>query len=139
MIELLDPHGVPSFHLRYLVEVWSVFGSGVPIFSPPSQLGKQLALVVEGELPIPVWVISPESIEEEPLRGPVGELVETLAYWLWQFRIDGAILGLILIGLSSIFWYGFFCSTRTPSWCGGNDSHRPYVVQLALIGNELLI
>ena len=61
------------------------------------------------------------------------------AYWLWQFRIDGAILGLILIGLSSIFWYGFFCSTRTPSWCGGNDSHRPYVVQLALIGNELLI
>lgn len=27
--------------------------------------------------------------------------------WLWQGRLDGAILGLILTGLSAIFWYGF--------------------------------
>lgn len=29
------------------------------------------------------------------------------AYWLWHSRMDGAVLGLILIGLSTIFWYGF--------------------------------
>ena len=29
------------------------------------------------------------------------------AYWLWNSRMDGAVLGLILIGLSAIFWYGF--------------------------------
>lgn len=29
------------------------------------------------------------------------------AYWLWNSRLDGAILELILLGLSAIFWYGF--------------------------------
>jgi hypothetical protein len=28
-------------------------------------------------------------------------------YWLWHSRMDGAVLGLILLGLSTIFWYGF--------------------------------
>ena len=83
--ERLDPHGAPSFHMGYLVEVWSLFGSGVPIYTPPSQLGKQFTLVVEGGLPIPVWLIGPESPNRE-LRGIVGELVEALAYWLWQFE-----------------------------------------------------
>lgn len=29
------------------------------------------------------------------------------AYWIWHLRIDGAVLELILLGLSAIFWYGF--------------------------------
>jgi hypothetical protein len=29
------------------------------------------------------------------------------AYWLWNSRRDGAVLALILLGLSTIFWYGF--------------------------------
>ena len=29
------------------------------------------------------------------------------AYWLWESRRDGAVLELILLGLSTIFWYGF--------------------------------
>lgn len=29
------------------------------------------------------------------------------AYWLWQSRLDGAVLELILLGLSAIFWYAF--------------------------------
>ena len=28
-------------------------------------------------------------------------------YWLWNSRKDGAVFGLILLGLSTIFWYGF--------------------------------
>lgn len=29
------------------------------------------------------------------------------AYWLWQARLDGAVLEIILLGLSAIFWYAF--------------------------------
>ena len=29
------------------------------------------------------------------------------AYWLRQSRLDGAVLEIILLGLSAIFWYGF--------------------------------
>jgi len=29
------------------------------------------------------------------------------AYWLWGGRADGAVLEMILLGLSAIFWYGF--------------------------------
>lgn len=29
------------------------------------------------------------------------------AYWLWNSRMDGAVLELILLGVSAIFWYGF--------------------------------
>ena len=28
-------------------------------------------------------------------------------YWLWNTRMDGAVLEVILLGLSAIFWYGF--------------------------------
>ncbi len=29
------------------------------------------------------------------------------AYWIWQARLDGAVLQIILLGLSAIFWYAF--------------------------------
>ena len=29
------------------------------------------------------------------------------AYWLWQGRRDGAMLLIVLLALSAIFWYGF--------------------------------
>src|SRR5574341_1771223 len=29
------------------------------------------------------------------------------AYWLWDGRLDGAILQIILLAVSAIFWYGF--------------------------------
>jgi hypothetical protein len=29
------------------------------------------------------------------------------AYWIWNARKDGAVLALILLGVSTIFWYGF--------------------------------
>lgn len=29
------------------------------------------------------------------------------AYWLLNLRLDGAVLQLILLGVSAIFWYGF--------------------------------
>jgi hypothetical protein len=85
VVEELDPHGIPSYHTGYLIEVWSCFGSGIPIYTPPSQLGKQIALVVEGELTIPVWVIGKDDLEGQ-LREIVAHTTEALAYWLWQFQ-----------------------------------------------------
>lgn len=29
------------------------------------------------------------------------------AYWTWSHRMDGPVLQLILLSISSIFWYGF--------------------------------
>ncbi len=29
------------------------------------------------------------------------------AYWVWNLRMDGAVLELILLGISIPFWYGF--------------------------------
>jgi hypothetical protein len=29
------------------------------------------------------------------------------AYWLWNFKMEGAVLALILLALSALFWYGF--------------------------------
>ena len=83
--EQLDPHGVPSFHAGRLVEVWSLSGSSIPICSPPSQLGRQLALVVEGELPLPVWVIGEDGLDGR-LREVMAHIIDALAYWLWQFQ-----------------------------------------------------
>lgn len=37
----------------------------------------------------------------------VSALKVLAAYWLWHARLDGAVLELILLGLSAIFWYGF--------------------------------
>lgn len=96
VIEELDPHGVPSFHAGYLIEVWACFGSGIPIYTPPSQLGKQVALVVEGELPIPVWVIGQGNLEGQ-LREIMAHTVEALAYWLWQFQ---SLLATALVGVA---------------------------------------
>jgi hypothetical protein len=29
------------------------------------------------------------------------------AYWIWNTRNDGAILAVIMMGVSTVFWYGF--------------------------------
>jgi len=51
------------------------------------------------------------SIDAFIIAGIVYVVVSALkimaAYWLWNARLDGAVLGLILVGLSGIFWYGF--------------------------------
>lgn len=52
------------------------------------------------------------------------------AYWIWQARLDGAILEIILLGLSAIFWYAF----QLPfGWLGGIIQ----IVLLALVWSSL--
>ena len=37
----------------------------------------------------------------------IGGLKLLAAHWVWNLRMDGAILELILLGISIPFWYGF--------------------------------
>jgi hypothetical protein len=50
-------------------------------------------------------------IETVILAGIIFSVISVLkllsAFWLWNFRLDGAVLELILLGISAIFWYGF--------------------------------
>jgi hypothetical protein len=50
-------------------------------------------------------------IEAVVITGLVFVVVSSLkflsAYWLWHARMDGAILQVILLSLSAIFWYTF--------------------------------
>ena len=47
------------------------------------------------------------SLFSTPWAGVVSGLKLLAAYWLWHARADGAVLALILLGLSAIFWYAF--------------------------------
>jgi hypothetical protein len=40
----------------------------------------------------------------------VSAFKDLAAYWLWTCRRDGAVLGLVLMWPSAIFWYGFALS-----------------------------
>ena len=80
-----DPHGVPAYESGYLMQVWSAFGRNVPICFPSKIYGNQPALVIEGSLPFPIWVTSPEQ-EEHSIRSLQVLLVDMVAYWIWQFE-----------------------------------------------------
>ena len=51
-------------------------------------------------------------------------------YWLWNSRLDGAVLQLILLGLSAIFWYGFALPY-------GPLLGLPQLILIALVWQEL--
>ena len=81
----LDPHGVPAFETGYLIEVWSAFGNDAPVSVPSALTARQPALVIEGKLPIPLWITGQERIDSR-LRWLQKDLVEMVAFWMWQFE-----------------------------------------------------
>jgi hypothetical protein len=52
------------------------------------------------------------------------------AYWIWNTRKDGAILALILLGVSTVFWHGFALPL-------GPTEGVPELVLVALTWNRL--
>lgn len=82
--EQFDVHGVLGPDGTHLAEVWSRYGNGIPIYHLPPSSGNQQALVVEGNLPAPVWVIGTEQADTR-LQNLLVTLVSTVAYWIWQF------------------------------------------------------
>ena len=65
---------------------------------------KELAAIVSEKL-------KEKGIDSLIVAGMLYVLVSGLkilaAYWIYNARMDGAILELILLGLSAILWYGF--------------------------------
>ena len=82
--EQLDPHGIPSSTRGRLAEVVSFYGKGLPLYVSRAELGTRSCLAVEGRLPIPVWVVGPPDLTGS-LYSFTAQLVETIAYWIWQF------------------------------------------------------
>jgi hypothetical protein len=56
----------------------------IPIYGILRTLGGQPLLLVEGGA-IPIWVRAPTSYAEPHLREPFLQMVDTIAYWIWQF------------------------------------------------------
>ena len=83
--ERFDFHGVLSPDRTRFTEVRSQYDDAIPIYYLPASSRNQPALVVEGELPVPVWVIGTEQTDER-LQGLLVTLVNAVAYWIWQFE-----------------------------------------------------
>ncbi len=85
IVEELDPHGIPTFERGHLIDVWSAFGNVAPVSVPLALSARQPALVIEGELPIPLWITGQERIDPR-LWWVQKDIVEMVAYWMWQFE-----------------------------------------------------
>jgi hypothetical protein len=80
---------IPTLHYAFIHHVLPTIG-GIRLLGGPFEgLGLE-ALIVVGV----VFVV-------------VSALKLFAAYWIWNARKDGAVLELILLGVSTIFWYGF--------------------------------
>lgn len=82
-----DFHGARSLD-GGTIEVTAKHDSGrIPIYFAPAYAGQRHALLVEGYA-IPVWVVA-EGLAKEvaPTDDLQLRLVETIAYWLWQFLV----------------------------------------------------
>jgi hypothetical protein len=80
-----DPHPVLNEGGTAVSHVIAQFGPHIPVYSDLGRAGRQAAIVVEG-LAIPVWVTGPwyrDSLARQQ-HSVYANLVETIAYWLWQ-------------------------------------------------------
>jgi hypothetical protein len=104
----MDRHQAPSYLPNRLVEVFRL-DEGVPIygsFSMPGTSDQDMALLVEGYA-IPMWVVVPRGREDTTYRVIYFQLVQMLAYWLWQFTagIEKYIGALATAGLQSVSFH----------------------------------
>jgi hypothetical protein len=90
VIKEFDRHAVPAFESGRLIEVVRIERNyDIPIYGSIelARMRQRFALVVE-DLPVHVWIIGPD-FEEEPEQHQLAQVylqvVDMIAYWLWQF------------------------------------------------------
>ncbi|MEO8285009.1 MAG: hypothetical protein ABI670_01065 [Chloroflexota bacterium] len=93
LVRTMDIHAAPSFLPGQYIEVALAYGNReAPIYLPIDALAAvrprvfRASSLVEG-LPLPVWVLGPryESEEQAALHARYLQIVNAIAYWLWQF------------------------------------------------------
>lgn len=80
-----DRHAVLSYNVGYVTEVTCLYGPEVPIYTPFSEIGQQVSILIE-DLPIPIWVVGPlyKNEIEKRLHSHLLQFADMVAYWLWQ-------------------------------------------------------
>jgi len=79
-----DWHPVPHWGGKSTIMVTTLHGTPkIPIYIPDPLWGDQATAFVEN-LPFPLWVIAPENSRESQQHKAYAELINALAYWMWQ-------------------------------------------------------
>lgn len=78
-----DVHGVVAPHGKWIEVVRLHHEEHIPIYANLNDLGGRPLLLVEGA-PFPLWVRGPETYHVPAHRGPHVQIVDCVAYWLWQ-------------------------------------------------------
>lgn len=79
-------HAVESYKPSEAIEVGTMHDTAtVPLYGPRSILKGRFEVILEG-LPLPIWLVNAENIEKGSISFLAGgNLIELIAYWLWQF------------------------------------------------------
>lgn len=81
-----DWHPVPHWGGISTVMVTTLHGTPkIPIYIPDPMWGDRATAFVEG-LSFPLWVIAPENSRASQQHKAYAELINALAYWMWQCR-----------------------------------------------------
>jgi hypothetical protein len=79
-----DWHPVPNYDGKTTTMVTTLHGTrNIPIYIQDPLWGEEAAAFVDG-LPFPIWVIAPERSRASQQHRAYAELINALAYWLWQ-------------------------------------------------------
>jgi hypothetical protein len=80
------------------VEVTALHSTvSIPIYSPVSDLGERIRLLVEG-LPVPIWITGPENNATSGGHRTYALFADAISFWIWQFT---PVLAPVLSALES--------------------------------------
>ncbi len=97
--DLLDRHTLPAPSGHGRVEVMRYQSRDVPIYMAVPGDVEVLALAVDG-LPLTLWIEAGRSVVEQRFVDLIHQLVDLVAYWIWQFTPH---LSVVLQRLASTF------------------------------------
>ena len=83
--DALDLHALPAPTGRGVVEVERYQNRDIPIYVSPSVSDGRFSLAVDG-LPLTLWIQNARRPSDRRFRVLVVNLVEFVAYWIWQFQ-----------------------------------------------------
>lgn len=99
-----DWHAAPSYEGTGFLEVTKVYETGnVPIYGALRDVGKKVAILVEG-FALPFWLLCAYSSKEgSAARRNSVQITDAIAYWLWQFEpVIGPVADMLVDRLQQV-------------------------------------